>query len=965
MPASRLPRWLPTLGALACLLPSVVVAQAPARSPSPTVERVFRGVPASDALAAVADAAGVDVVFSTDRVGERPIWCGGAGWLAEDLLRCITDAVGLDYVRRSTGTYVVVERVVEPVRPGAVAGLVVDAETGEPLPRAHVRLAGATAVTDPSGHFSIVAVRPGPHVIFASYVGYGVRAARLTVGAGGVARTTLRLRPAVESVGAVVVDGLERLAASDMLGADAGFEVLPERVAGGRAAREATPPLAEGAPAPTSSADGPALQPLLGVAGRTFRDGLSLQGGEAGEHALTLDGAQVYEPLAIGPALGAMSPLAVGRVTVHKAGFGARHGSRLAGVVEARHALAAPARGPLAVAVEGDVYAAGARLQHHAPLGRVGREQAEATSLVAVRRSLWDVVRPGALDRALRAWNDVDPVLAAALGGGPARPGFDVHSHGSDVAFSDVHAATRVRVGPLRSLQASVYRGTADVATELFAVGASHAGVAGPDPAAALLARDGTRWTNLAATLRADALVSARWRVGGGARLSRHTLHQRYDTIDGVGAGLDGTEPAETSEARLRTALDALDLPSNGNALQELTVEADAAVALGRGQEVTVGAEATAAHNRFHLLSSGFGATAFRDLDAETTQGRLAVFAEGRHRLGPRWTVEPGLRLTSRAATGDVLAEPRLAVRYDARPSDRLGPVPLAGVAARLAAGVYRQFTTRVELATFGPSALVSDVAVWLPVDASVELPAALHLAGEVLWQPSDRWAARVEGYAKAVPRAYALDYVALLAAGPLAEPLAEQADFLLPEEGRSVGVGARLERQSPRWAASAGLAVARTERRSDGRFDGRWVPAPWAEPVRATLGLDVLAAGRRDAGLLVRARALGVWGRTWALRRAYYDVLPALGVEAEGPFPLDRPEGDRLAPLLTLDLGVAYALPLGDGRRAELAFDVANVLDRRNVLDWSLRPTPDGSLEAEARTLSGVQPSARLRVSL
>ena len=953
-------RGLAALAGLAWLV-APAAAQAPTSPPAQVASLVFRGVPASDALAAVADAAGIDVAFSTDLVGTRPVWCGGAGWLAEDLLRCVTDAVGLDYVRRSTGTYVVVERVVEPVRAGAVSGLVVDGATGEPLPLAHVRLADATAVTDRSGRFAIAGVAPGPHVVLASYVGYQARAARLAVGPGGVVRTTLRLRPAVESVGAVVVSGLERRAASAALGADVGFEVLPERVVGGLPEAEAPVPLAGGAPAPTSSADGPALQPLLGVGGRTFRDGLSLQGGEAGEHALTLDGAQVYEPIAVGPALGALSPLAVGRVTVHKAGFGAGLGSRLAGVVEARHGLAAPADGPVAVAAEGDVYAAGARLQHHARLGRT----AEATTLVAARRSLWDVVRPGALDRAVRQWNDVDPVLAGALSGVPPRPRFDVHRHGSDVAFSDLHAATRIRVGPLRSVQASVYHGAAEVATELFAVGAPHAGAAGADPSAPLLARDGTRWTNLAAVLRADAVVSARWRVGGGARLSRHVLRQRYDALDGVAAGLDGTEPADVAEGRLRTALDALDLPDNGNALRELTLEADATVVLARGQELTAGAEATAVRNRFHLLSSGFGATAFRDLDAEVAQGRLAAFVTGRHRLGARWTVEPGLRLTARAAAGDVLAEPRLAVRYDALPADRLGPVPLAGVAARLAAGVYRQFTTRVELATFGPSALVPDVAVWLPVDGSVAPPAALHAAGEVLWQPSERWAARVEGYAKALPRVYALDYAVLLAGGAPADPLAEQAAFLLVEEGRSVGAGARVERQSPRWAASAGLAVARTERRSDARFGGRWVPAPWAEPVRATLGLDVLAVGRRDAGVLVRARALGVWGRTWALRRAYYDVLPALGVDAAGTVAFDRPEADRLAPLLTVDVGVAATLPLGGDRRVELAVDVANALDRRNVLDWSLHPDAAGGVAAAPRALPGVQPSARLRVSL
>ena len=917
--------------------------------PPATVALVLRGVPAGEALAAVAEATGLSIVYSSALVGEQPVWCGGAGWSASDLLRCITDAVGLDYAQRSSGTYVVTERVVEAAAPGAVAGLVVDGETGAPLALAHVRLGGATAVTDADGRFSLGGVAPGPHVLLASYVGYRAQAVRLAVAPGAVRRATVGLRPAVARVGAVVVDGLVPALVSERLGADVGFEVLPERVQGRAPARGETASLARGAPAVTSSADGPALAPLLGVGGRTFRDGLSLQGGEPGEHALTLDGARLYEPLAIGPTLGAMSPLAVGRVTVRKAGFGAEAGSHLAGVVEAEHALERPARG-LAVAAEGDVYAASARAQHAARLGTWRGEPVEATSLVAGRRSLWEAVRPGALDAALRDWNAVDPVLASVLtaGGAPPRPGYDAHRHGSDLAFSDLHAALRVRVGALRALRASAYRGTSSVATELFALGAPHAGADGPDPSAAFLARDATGWTNTAATLRGDALVSARWRVGGGLRLSRHTLRQRYDALDGADAGLDGTESVAAALGP--------DLPDNGNALSEVTASGDATVVLGPGQELALGLEATAVRSRFHLLSSGFGEAAFRDLDAAHGQARLAAFAAGRHRLGARWTLEPGLRLTT-LAEGDVLAEPRLALRYDAQPGDWGVP---GAVAARLAAGVYRQFASRVELATFGPSALVPDVAVWLPTDASVAPPSALHAAGEVLWQPSAAWSARVEGYAKALPRVYALDYRALFAGGA---PLAAQADFLLPQAGRAWGVGARLERQAPRWAASAGLAMARADRRSDARFDGRWVPAPWAEPVRATLGLDVLAAGSHDAGLLLRARGLGVWGRTWALRRAYYDVLPAVGTDALGAFGLGTPGADRLAPLVTLDLGLAWTARLA-GARAELAVDVANALGRRNVLDWSLRPDAGGELGAVTRTLPGTQPSLRLRVA-
>ena len=932
------------------------------------VDLVLRGVPAGEALAAFADAAGVDVAYSTALVGTRPVWCGRPGGTADALLRCITDAVGLDYVRRSSGTVVVTERVVAPVRPGAVAGLVVDGETGEPLPFATVRVAGAAAVTDAAGRFDVGPLAPGPYVLASSYVGYVAAETRVAVAPGAVATATIGLRPAAVAVGTVVVDGFERRAASERLGAEADVEAPGERRLAGRpaapGAEVGVPSLVGGPPAVTSSVDGAGLRLLLGVSERTFRDGLSLQGGEPGEHVLQIDGATVYEPVALGPVLGAMSPLAVGRVTVRKAGFGARHGSFLAGVLQADHAMAGPPG--QTVLAEVDAFAANVRVQHARRVGRWGGAPAEAAGFVAVRRSLWDVAPPAAFERALREWNDVDPVLAAALDGTAVRPRYDLHRHGSDVAFSDLHAAARVQAGPLRSARASLYRGTARVGTDLLAVGAplTEAPLADTsDTGALLLARDATRWTNTAATLRADAVVSARWRVGAGARLSHHTLRQRYDAATGPLSDAGSAAALDADGARLAAALDARAAPDNGNDVLDLRLDADAALALAPGHEVVAGVEAAAVRGRFHLLAGDAGAGAFGDLDARQTQVRVAVFAEGTHRLGPRLTLEPGLRLTAVAATGDVLAEPRVALRMDARDGDRLAGIALRGVSLRLAAGVYRQFATRVELATVGPSALVPSVALWLPADGSVAPPSALHLAVEVLWEPSPAWSVRAEGYAKAMPHVYALDYRALLAdAAPGAAPLARQADFLLHETGRALGTGLRVERLAPRWAATAGVAVARTERRSDARFGGRWVPAAWAEPVRATLGLDVLAWGRRDGtGLLVRARGLGVWGRAWAYRRAYYDVLPAAGSAPVAA----RPEDDRLPPRLALDVGLAYTRRLGGARRVEVAADVANVLDRRDVLDWSLRPGPDGALAPVTRRLPGAQPSLRVRVSL
>jgi hypothetical protein len=123
----------------------------------------------------------------------------------------------------------------------------------------------------------------------------------------------------------------------------------------------------------------------------------------------------------------------------------------------------------------------------------------------------------------------------------------------------------------------------------------------------------------------------------------------------------------------------------------------------------------------------------------------------------------------------------------------------------------------------------------------------------------------------------YALDYTAVLTTDSLASPLERQVDFLLEQEGRLLGVGARIERQAPRWAGSAGVAIASTERRSDDRFGGRWVQAPWAEPRPCHIGTG--RSGHRPTrwerppGSRARTGRLGAFV---AFRRAYYDVLPS-----------------------------------------------------------------------------------------
>jgi hypothetical protein len=125
-------------------------------------------------------------------------------------------------------------------------------------------------------------------------------------------------------------------------------------------------------------------------------------------------------------------------------------------------------------------------------------------------------------------------------------------------------------------------------------------------------------------------------------------------------------------------------------------------------------------------------------------------------------------------------------------------------------------------------------------------------------------------------------------------------------------------------------------------------VPAPWEQPFRLAANLDVTLAD----GLHALANWKGVWGRSWALRKGYYDYLALLG---DPPFPnydLARPGQQTLAPFSRIDLGMRGEMAVRDVT-LEAQVRLVNVLDRRNTFDRSLGSTGVRA-ESIARTLPG-----------
>ncbi len=238
---------------------------------------------------------------------------------------------------------------------------------------------------------------------------------------------------------------------------------------------------------------------------------------------------------------------------------------------------------------------------------------------------------------------------------------------------------------------------------------------------------------------------------------------------------------------------------------------------------------------------------------------------------------------------------------------------------------------TQFDLPAIGPTAVVSGSRFWLPVDGTIRPPESYHTAAEAVWQWTNGWELRAEGYAKWLTAIPSINYAALLNEGEQqAVPLrVTQAMFIMPSEGRSLGGGVRVARRLVQWRTELGYDGGWSERRFPGRFDEQFQPTPWNEPHRLTATVEWQPRG----DLNVSATARSVFGRRWGLRRAYYDLaLPGL--------PVGNPGADRLPATHEVDLGASQALRVASLDVA-LQLTVLNAFNRANVLDQWLDPVP------------------------
>lgn len=888
---------------------------------------LFRGAPLQQALEELTQATEIDLVYSTDLVAGKRAFCSVKSANIESMLRCILKETGLDYVRSSAGTYIIIESLQTATQYGDLAGIIVDVETGAPLPFANVLLADASAGTaaNQDGLFNFSGLMSGFHQIVATYVGYETTVDSVWIEPGQQNRLQLSLRSNTVSVGPIVIDGMEQRWPASMLGAP---EAPAERLS--KITGIGTADVMRGG---ASSIAGVAVQQPLA--------GLHIQGAAGNEHLTLLDGVPVRDPVSLGRHLGAFSPLAIQRLTVHKAGFGVSQGSHLTGIVAVDHDIAG--KEPYSAALMIDPISLNTRVKGRIPMKK-GRE---STIMAAYRSSNWDVYQDRGIQTLLRHWNTLDPFITTSWAQEQVTPAtLNRHHQEPVVSFSDLHLASRVKLSPYQSIQGSFYRADNRLASDQRAINDS----APTSPDLFIMTRDRYEWLNWAGQVRHSWLLGSRSVLSSQLKGSWHESGYLYkSTKEAVEENLSQL----AFEQVIRQANDDLNTKagfSEDNHIRELAFTSTLSHSITPSHNADIGLEILHAKSRFFFENA-----AIDPIYTQVGAWNISGFLNNYYQLTAFTRLETGVRVSYIPSRQTAYAEPRLALRVDA-----LSPV-VGNYSLRFAAGVYRQFVNQFDLTSLGTSSAIPSILFWLPPDETLSPPRAYHFAVEALFAPGPDWTVGIETYFKEQPRLLTINYAGLQDIkttsvhyyGPL-----KQGRFIVPTHGRAYGASLQLIHKGIFFTHRTAYALSQARQRFPYRFDNELQPTPWNIPHRFTFDTSATLS----EALSLDLNWISQWGRTWAFRRAYYDFL-ALSPTPRSfdPFDLSNPAAHIAPAYHRLDFGIKYRIKTNRMVTSVQAF-VINVLDRANTYDLSFEPAASG-LQTLPRTLPGRQFSLSLRV--
>ena len=764
---------------------------------------------------------------------------------------------------------------------GAIRGYVRDADTGETLPHASVRVDSLKlgTVADRSGYFLFQSLPVGRHRVTFSYIGYEMvsMVARVRVGE--------------------TVDFQADLLVATIEGDD--IEVIGERVS----PTEMTP-LGSFGTRVTELARMPSvgqpdlmrsLQLLPGVQAASENSaGLYVRGGTPGQNLILLDDVVVYNPNHLFGFFSTFNPDALKEVLLLKGTFPARYGDRLSSVLDISNLDGN--RKEVTARTSLDMISAGLTLE--GPVGETG------SWMLSGRRTYQELLNSPLFDHIVDdLFSTRTGTLTAGPGGGGAggfgrRGGgfgggfgnrqfnFADQTSSFDQQYGFYDANFKLTLEPSSSDRLSVSGYVGNDALDLGLPSFRNTGVS---------RNQLMDWGNAVGRVALMHLFGSRLMTTTQASASRY--ESNFQVADAE-ASLDDAAPLGQGGGGGRGLGGGFSLDRN-NVLTDLTAKTDFSFFFTQNQTLRFGAQVTRYDGSFR---QGQVDSARSEIAAESAY--QTGYAELDLELG-RVQLTPGVRY-SHFNSGDYANfSPRVMGRFAL--SDRIG---LKG-----GWGVYQQYLNLITVESFNYS-----TDMWLPVDETVAPGHAVHASGGFTYTTEAGWEADVEFYHKDMEDLVEFQsQIRLDGTIPLS-------DLFLQGDGTSRGVELLLRKTEGRTTGWIGYTLSKTEHTFAGLNGGD----PFSPSYDRRNDLSIVAHRQLTGRWNANANWVYGTGQAYTIPESQYTVVQSSG-EATTYVHASGKNAFRLPSYHRLDAAVTRDFQFGE-HTGQLVLSVFNVYNRRNI---------------------------------
>lgn len=858
-----------------------------------------------EALMRLSEEAGINIVYDSDVTRNISVDGTAENQTIQSILGDMLRDTPLQYRISQAGTYIIYRAQAGLRRTGGITGVITDHRTGEPIEGVNVFIESAQrgSTTDARGRYLIERLEPGDYMLRVSHVSYSPNVEGTRVLRGLTRQVDFQMRPAVlVETQVIVTDALSPLQYM-------------------RAGRDVVEP---GALLLQTSAGTPdAMRALADVPGVRFQNPLSdmvVQGSNATNHRIKLDGTMVFSPLSMGRLLSAFSPYAVRRLTLYRAGFPASMGSSLSGVVSVEQSAMIPGDDPYLFQADFNSMNARTLQQWDLPNN-------EQLYLMAAGRlkSPWSGANP-ATNRVFNSFNVPDqPLLARKTNGAANGVMENVSNKSYDLAFYDLHLSLLHRRPDLSTTSFTAYVGENSLTPTVSASNGTESGFTGID------FRDEYRWQNQIANLRHGRLVSDQGSMAAVLRISRHQYRQDY-RAEGLQNGSSNMLVLYDDEFDHDAAFVSGQLDYSHEWSQQLILLTGldigfSSISLGVSDFLTE----PVAYDELQLQFSGFG-------EIKWNPGQLSRFI-----FGSRVTTIPGLGL---------YAEPRITYGID------FPEVESGNWSLEIAGGLFREYLQQLVLSNTSPNGIFAENNFWLPVKSTGIVPKSWHVALDVRWQPVERLILRIDPYYKWQPKEAVVDYAATgtLSNGENGFPISSA---LINARSYTFGIGFNMEYVRENLVLNGLYNYSYVRQRIENRYDNQYIQPYWAEPHQIVLNgrYQIIENVSTSARLEILPGSRG-----WAYRHAYYTNLAYENGNWGDRF--STPSEDELGTYSQFDIGVTWSRSF-DRSSWSVTAELQNLFSTGNVYDRGLRSASGSGLsDTYSRSISHIQPGVSVQVS-